>query len=314
MNLKKFFIICLMFAAVSTITACDEDTVNEIPNIVDLAKDNADLSSLVSALVRADLVSALEADGAKTVFAPNNAAFQKLLDSNPAWNSLDDIDVPTLTSVLLYHVVGGANVKAADLTNTYVNTLSTGPNDEALSLQIDLSNGVVFNGKAKPVATDVEASNGIIHIIDEVMLPPNVVNHALNSADFSILVSALTRADLTTDYVSILSGDGPFTVFAPTNQAFLNLLDASAEWNALEDIPVATLQAVLNYHVVSGANVQSKQLSDEQSITLLGGTATVDLTNGAQLKTTSDQTVNIIATDVQGTNGVVHAVDAVLLP
>ena len=121
------------------------------------------------------------------------------------------------------------------------------------SLQIDVSNGVVFNGSATPIDTDIEAKNGIIHTINEVMLPPNVVNLASNNDDFSILVAALTRSDLTTDYVSVLTGEGPFTVFAPTNAAFEALLASSADWNTLEDIPVATLEAVLNYHVVSGA-------------------------------------------------------------
>jgi transforming growth factor-beta-induced protein len=146
------------------------------------------------------------------------------------------------------------------------------------------------------------------------MLPPSVVNLALNNPNFSILVSALTRSDLTTDYVSILSGDGPFTVFAPTNDAFIALLDSNDDWNTLDDIPVATLEAVLNYHVVSGANVQSKELTDEQEVTALGGTFTIDLTGGAKIKTTSNQSVNIVLTDVQGSNGVVHVIDAILLP
>jgi transforming growth factor-beta-induced protein len=140
------------------------------------------------------------------------------------------------------------------------------------------------------------------------------VNLALNNPVFSTLVAALTRADLTTDYVSILSGTGPFTVFAPTNAAFQALLDSNPDWNSLNDIPVATLEAVLNYHVVSGANVQASQLSDNQEVASLGGMLTVDLSNGAKLETTSSQSVNILLTDAQGSNGVVHVVDQVLIP
>lgn len=314
MQLLKLISLSLIISSFFVFSSCDEEeVVPKVKSIVELAQETSELSSLVAALQRANLVSALQSTDAKTVFAPNNQAFQNLLDSNPAWNTLDDIDVPTLTSVLLYHVISGS-VRSTDLTNTYVNTLSTGPNGEAISLQIDLTNGVKFNGSTTPITTDVEASNGVVHIVDEVMLPPTVVNHALNNTDFSILVSALTRADLTTDYVSVLSGEGPFTIFAPTNQAFLDLLAAVPEWSSLDDIPVETLAAVLNYHTVSGANVQSDELSDGQSIGALEGNLTVDLSNGAKLSTTSDQSVEIILTDVQGTNGVIHVVNQVLLP
>ena len=313
----KFLFFGLFALSLLTFTACDNDDDEMVTpdpmNIVETAVATADLSILVDALTQANLVSTLETDGPFTVFAPTNAAFQALLDSNPDWNSLSDIDNATLANVLKFHVLA-ADIKAADLADSYVTSLATGPNDEQIVLQVDVTGGVVFNGSAKPVMTDVATSNGTVHIIDEVMLPPTVVNLALNNPIFSSLVAALTRADLTTDYVSILSGDGPFTVFAPTNDAFQALLDSSAEWNTLDDIPVETLEAVLNYHVVNGANVQSKELSDNQEVSTLGGTLTVDLTSGAKIETTSSQSVDIILTDAQGANGVVHVVNQVLLP
>ncbi len=308
----------LLLAGMFTFSSCgsDDDTPEPTPDpldIVETAQATANLSILVDAVTQAGLADALKADGPLTVFAPTNDAFQALLDSEPSWNSLSDIDNTVLTNVLLFHVLGG-EVKAADLSDSYVTTSSLGPNDEPIVLQVDVTGGVKFNGDAEPVTTDVEASNGVVHIIDKVMLPPSVVNLALNNPVFSSLVSALTRADLTTDYVSILSGAGPFTVFAPTNDAFQALLDSNADWNSLADIPLATLEAVLNYHVVSGANVQSDQLTDNQTITTLGGTVTTDLSNGAKLESTSEQSVGIILTDAQGSNGVVHAIDTVLLP
>ncbi len=299
----------LLFVGMIAFSACTD----KVKDITVIASDNEQLSLLVEALEQAGLVDDLQADGPFTVFAPSNQAFQDLLDSNPAWNSLSDIDNATLTSVLLFHVVSG-NIGSGDLSDTYVNTLATGPNGEALSLQVNVTGGVSFNGSALPSTTDVEADNGIIHIIDRVMLPPNVVNLASNNGAFSSLVAALTRADLTTDFVSILTGAGPFTVFAPTNDAFQALLDSNPNWNTLADIPVATLEAVLKYHVVNAANVQSDELTNGQIITSLGGTFEIDLGSGAQITTSSDQTVNIIITDVQGTNGVIHAVDKVLLP
>jgi len=283
-----------------------------IQDIVDLAVSTPDLSTLVQALTKANLVSAVQADGPFTVFAPTNAAFQALLDSNASWNTLDDIDADLLKNVLLFHVING-KVEEKDLSDTYVNTLAVGPNDEPLSLQVEVTGGVEFNGDAKPVQTNIAGTNGVVHIIDKVMLPPNVVTLALNNAGFTSLVAALTDSRHTTDFVSVLSGDGPFTVFAPTNDAFQALLDSNSSWNSLADIPIGTLDKVLKYHIVSGSNVQADQLMNGD-VTTLGGTITVDLTNGPQIKTETMQTVNVIINDVQGTNGVVHAVDAVLVP
>jgi uncharacterized surface protein with fasciclin (FAS1) repeats len=116
------------------------------------------------------------------------------------------------------------------------------------------------------------------------------------------------------DYVTVLSGTGPFTVFAPTNAAFTALL-AELGVAGLNDIPAATLDAVLQYHVVNGANVLSTQLTDEQVVTSLEGTSfRIDLTGGAKIVDANDRVANIIITDVQASNGVVHAIDKVILP
>jgi len=295
-------------------SSCDKE---ENLNIVELAQETEELSSLVAALTDSrhttDFVGLLSGTDAYTVFAPNNAAFQALLDSDPTWNTLADVPIATLDAVLKFHVISGS-VLSTDLTASYVNTLSAGPNSEAISLQIDVAPAVQFNGSASPVTVDVAATNGTVHIIDEVMLPPNVVTLALNGSDFTSLVAALTDSRHTTDFVATLSGDGPFTVFAPTNAAFQALLDSDATWNSLADVPIATLEAVLLYHVVA-ANVQSDELTDAQVVTMLSaGTVTVDLSAGAKLTTTSGQSVTISATDVQGSNGVVHVIDTLMLP
>ncbi len=312
----KILSFALLFALTCTFISCDEeDPDTGVPelDIVDTAIATDDLSTLVAALTEANLVDVMRGDGPFTVFAPTNQAFQNLLDSNPGWNSLEDIDDSVLDNVLKFHVLA-ADVKAAELTDSYVTTLATGPNDEQVALQIDVTGGVKFNGSAKPDITDIETANGTVHIIDEVMLPPSVVNLALNNPIFSSLVAALTREDVTTDYVSILTGEGPFTVFAPTDEAFQGLLDSNDDWNSLGDIPVSILEAVLNYHVVSGANVQADELSDNQVVSTLGGDITIDLSDGAKVETTSNQSVTIELTDVQGSNGVVHVINEVLVP
>ncbi len=298
-------------------TACsknnNDDDLPYSNDIVDVAASTPNLSTLVAAVQKAGLVDALKNTGMKTVFAPTNDAFQALLDANADWSSLDDIPVATLQSVLLFHVLG-SRVASTDLSDTYVNTLAIGPNSEPLSLQVETTGAIEFNGDAAPVTVDVAASNGIIHIIDKVMLPPNVVTVALNNAGFTNLVAALTDARHSTDFVSILSGTGPFTIFAPTNEAFQALLDSEASWNSLADIPIATLDAVLKYHVISGANVQGDELTDG-TVEAIAGTITI---SGTSINTSSDQNVPILigaaTNDVQGSNGVIHAIGSVLLP
>jgi transforming growth factor-beta-induced protein len=314
----KLIAVCLLSFSLLFFTSCEQEETITPMNIVETAQGNSELSSLVEALTDSrhttNFVTLLSGATNYTVFAPNNTAFQALLDSDASWNTLADIPITTLDAVLKYHVITGS-VKSTDLTASYVNTLSTGPNSEAISLQIEVSPNVQFNGSASVVEVDVEATNGVVHIINTVMLPPNVVNHALNGKSFTKLVEALTDSRHTTGFVSILGGAGPFTVFAPTDAAFQALLDTDPSWNTIGDIPITTLDAVLKYHVVNGANVQADELTNGQIVgTLQGNDLTVDLSSGAKLMTTSNQTVTIEATDVQGSNGVVHVINTVMLP
>lgn len=311
--MKNFvFSLFIALGAAFTFTAC-EDTDNGQPqNIVEVAQGNPDLSTLVAAVQRAGLVDELSGPGPLTVFAPTNQAFSDLLTAL-GFAKLEDVPVDVLTDVLLNHVVNG-EVKSTDLTTGYVETLlAFGTTTSYLNNYVDLSSGVKIGG-ATVTTADVEASNGVVHIINKVIVPPTVVNQALNNPNFSSLVAALTRPDLGVDYVGILSGDGPFTVFAPTNAAFAALLTELGA-GSLDDIPADVLNNVLQYHVVKDANVLSTQLTDDQEVTTFQGQKfTIDLTGGAKIVDASGRTSNIIATDVQGSNGVVHAIDKVILP
>ncbi|TNE50617.1 MAG: fasciclin domain-containing protein [Bacteroidetes bacterium] len=309
---KLFFFLFLSLSAGMLFTSCDKDDDMDQKSIVELAKGNTELSILVDALTRADLVTTLNGDGPFTVLAPTNAAFNALLATLGA-NSLDDVPVDVLKNILLNHVISG-DVRSSALTTGYVSTLAEGPDNSPVSLYVDVTSGVKFNNSATVTTPDVEATNGVVHIIDAVITIPTIVNHALNNPNFSTLVAALTRSDLGVDYVTLLSGDGPFTVFAPTNDAFAALLTELGA-NSLNDIPANTLNAVLQYHVVAGANVRSGQLTDGQQVTTYqGGTFTVNLGDGAGITDGQGRLTNIIAVDVQGSNGVVHAIDRVILP
>lgn len=313
---KLLFGLLLAFSATTFFAACkdEEDDSTKPKTIVELAQNNANLSTLVAALQRADLVTTLSGTGPFTVFAPTNAAFSELLTALK-FAKLEDVPVATLKSILLYHVVSG-DVRSTQLSTGYVNSLSPFANSTTvnLSLYVEKTTGVKINKDVTVTTADVVASNGVVHIVDKVIVPPTVVNHALNNANFSTLVAALTRADLGVNYVQILSGAGPFTVFAPTNNAFQALLTELNLPN-LAAIPAATLNAVLQYHVVKDANVRAAQLTNGQQVTTFGGAKfTVNTTGGAKITDAKNRISNIIATDVQGTNGVVHVVDKVILP
>lgn len=312
--MKNLFLgLLLAGASVFVFTACDKDD-DDPKNLVELAQATADLSTLVEAVNYADLGSVLSNESEKyTVFAPTNAAFTALLSSLGV-SKLTDLDKATVKQLLLYHVVPGS-VKSTDLTDGYVKTAATfGSTTSALSLLVGTSPNVTLNKDVKVTTANVEASNGIVHIVDKVIALPTVVTHALNNPNFSTLVAALTRPDLGVDYVTLLSGTGPFTVFAPTNAAFTALLTELSA-SSLNDIDAATLNAVLQYHVVNGANVLSTQLTDEQEVTTFGGGKfKVDLTGGAKIVDAQGRISNIAVVDVQANNGVVHAIDKVILP
>ena len=290
----------------------DEEEGNDAQNIVEIALEEDNLSSLVAALTAADLVSTLEGDGPFTVFAPTNEAFETFLSAN-GFAGVSDVPVDILRNILLNHVVGGKNVSSA-LTTGYVESSATGAGENPMNMYISTDVGVVINGVSAVTAADIDATNGVIHIVDAVIGLPTVVTFATADPTFSTLVSALTRESLGVDYVGLLSGDGPFTVFAPTNDAFGALLTELGA-GGLGDIEDDILNAVLQYHVVNGANVRAGDLSDGQIVsTFAGNEFTIDLSDGASITDAQGRNTQIVVTDVQTNNGVLHVVSQVLLP
>lgn len=295
----------VMFVAM-LVTSCSEDTkVAPAQSIVQIASADPQFSTLVAALTKAELVTTLQGTGPFTVFAPTNTAFAALL-ADLGVSSLDALSKEALTPILLNHVIVG-QFKSTDLSTSYVSTASnTGPQDNLLNLYVEVGMGVNINKSVSVTKADIIASNGVIHVVDKVILPTDVVDIAANNDDFTSLVGALGSAD--GDLVNVLKGDGPFTVFAPVNSAFDNIAGVVAGLNSAE------LADVLKYHVVAGANVRSSDLTNGMTVTTLSGTFTVSISGGnVTLTDASGATVNVIARDIQGTNGVVHVIDKVLL-
>lgn len=274
-------------------------------DIVDVASGIDDFSTLVAALQEAELVTALQGEGPFTVFAPTNAAFGELLNElNITAEEL--LAHPQLSDVLLYHVVSG-KVMSTDLSNGMTPATLQGE-----TINVDLTGGVMIN-MSSVTSADVEATNGVIHVIDKVLVPDSfvlnpvtndIVDIALGNEDFSMLVSLLQQADL----VATLQGEGPFTVFAPTNAAFEDLLEA-LDITAAELMAQPDLAKVLLYHVVPG-KVMSTDLSDGMSApTVNGEMIDVDLSNGVMINESK-----VVSADIEATNGVVHVIDKILVP
>lgn len=267
----------------------------EEKTIVETAVAAGDFGTLVAAVKAAGLAETLSGAGPFTVFAPTDAAFAKL----PAGTVEALLANPEkLKSILLFHVVSGS-VMAKDVTG-----LKSAPTVFGQDLAVDASDGVKING-ATVTAADIVCSNGVIHVIDTVLLPKNVVEIAAGNEDFSTLVAAVTAAGL----AETLSGDGPFTIFAPTNEAFAKLPAGTVE-DLLKPENKAKLAAILTYHVVPGKVMAADVAGLSKATTVQGG----DVSIKSKRDTVTINGAKVTATDIVGTNGVIHVIDTVILP
>ena len=322
---KTFKLLPVLFLVFGLTSCSDDDDNNNGPSaqtttVIDVALEN-NLTSLAAALEATGLVSTLQGPGPFTVFAPTNDAFTTFLtDAGVDLNNMNAAEEALVTNILLNHVIIGDNLMATDLVNAgsgYVNTGATGPNNENLSLYFSTSNGVMLNGSSTVSDPDKTATNGTIHIVDTVIDLPTIATFATSNPALSILVDALAYADTgspTVPYIATVSDNaaGPFTVFAPSNDAFVALL-AELEISALTDLETDTVNSVLLNHIVA-ANVQSDELSTG-AVTTLGGSIDADVSNFT-LTDQNGRVSNIVTSlvDIQSINGVVHVIDRVILP
>ena len=286
----------LLFSAIPLNVSADEN--DDIPTN---ASSTGVHDSLVAALTHADLVSTLQGDGPFTVFAPTDDAFAAAGIDLTSFDT--DEENATLADILLYHVYSGA-VNAADVTDGMTVAMVNG-DDASFTVSSD---GTVMIGDATVTTADVISSNGVIHVIDTVLMPPadlvDIPSVAVGTGVHTALVAALTKADL----VSTLQGDGPFTVFAPTDQAFT---DAGIDLDSFStDEEIATLADILTYHVVAGS-VLSTDLEDKTTTTAVNGDSLAFAVDADGVMVND---ANVVSADVLASNGVVHVIDKVLMP
>ena len=307
LNRRTVLLAAALGASTTLLQACGGSDDDPQRNIVEVAQNNPELSILVEAVVAAGLVPTLST-GTLTVFAPTNAAFAALLGELGITKDALLANKPLLTAVLTYHVLGSKVARADVPLGKAITPVSGG------FFKIESSNGLkITDGRNRVTnitATDIYATNGVVHLVDRVLLPADkdIVATASALPDFSILVEAVVAAGL----VGTLQGPGPFTVFAPTNAAFASLLAELGVTKQALLADTALLTSVLTYHVVP-ARVLKAEVPVNTAITTVQGqsftvNASLVITDQKQRKS------NIVATDVFTSNGVIHAVDTVLLP
>ncbi|MEN8798611.1 MAG: fasciclin domain-containing protein, partial [Flavobacteriaceae bacterium] len=316
----------------------DSSSSDSVGTIVEVAQDTEALSSLVAAVLKADelddsdLVGTLNGEGPFTVFAPTNDAFTALLGSLEGFDSLEDFDTDEekelLVKILTYHVVAGVAAESGDLSDGQ--TIGTVQGEE---VTISLEGGVFVQDAteddAEVIIPDVEASNGVVHVINKVLIPQEVLD-ALNGEEeeeegtlvdlvvetetLSILEAAVIKAGL----VDTLNSEGPFTVFAPTDDAFVALLEILGEdYNSLDDFDseeeMALLKDVLLYHVIP-AEVFAADLAPGSVGTAFAGNDLEIIASGESfvIGDATEVNANITGTDFAASNGVAHTIDKVL--
>jgi len=263
-------------------------------DIVDTAVEAGSFNTLVTAVKAAGLVETLKSPGPFTVFAPTDAAFAKL----PAGTVEKLLAQPEkLKAILTYHVVPGKVEAAKVVTLPLAKTVNGAP------VFIKVEGGVVrLNGVSRVAKADVQATNGVIHVIDTVILPLNIPETAKQAGKFSTLLKAVEAAGL----VEALSGEGPLTLFAPTDEAFAKLPAGTLDALLADK---AKLTAVLTYHVASGKLTADKVAAMKTIPSLQGSPIPVDASTGVKVDGAS-----VVMADVLAANGVIHVIDTVILP
>ncbi|MDZ8119316.1 fasciclin domain-containing protein [Pontiella agarivorans] len=268
-----------------------------LPSIAEIAINDGRFTKLVAAVVQEGLAETLSLPGDYTVFAPTDDAFAAL-----GLTDEELLNLPNLKEILLYHVLPAALNGDAVAVETLLETLLE------KDVNVSLNGGDLFINDSKVIIADIEASNGIIHVIDAVLLPPtlpSIVEIAVNDGRFETLVAAVQKAGL----VDALNGAGPLTVFAPTDDAFAALLTA-LDITAEELLENPDLGNILLYHVVDGRLDAADVVMKERLTTLLGEEVKVNVTADGVFINNS----KIIITDIKAENGIIHVIDTVLIP
>lgn len=300
-----------------------EDTIPNIatPNTLDFIRATPgikdDLTTISNLLTNFGFDETLSGNGPFTLWAPTNEAFDLLISENPDWTSLADIPTTTLQEILNYHFISNKNVILRDTFIGFVNSSKNTDFDAFTSILVKSEGSIRINGERNVALQDVRTTNGIIQILDEVMLPPTVFDLIEADPRLSTLTELLERDDFSTNFMEVLNGGGPFTIFAPTDTAFTEYLLAESI-PSINAIPTADLEKILLNHVSITDNLRAANLSSiGMKVNTLNNTQleVVAIAGNNSLGISgSNEPAKYIENDGQGVNGVIHLVNNLLLP
>jgi uncharacterized surface protein with fasciclin (FAS1) repeats len=319
--MKRLNFLPLLLLLISLLSCSKDESVPQMviqKTIFEHLASSVGYSYLTYALQKTDLDDVLNGAGDFTLYAPDNSSFIGFL-MRGGYSSLDDVPTEALKKLLLNHVMAG-QIRYRDFKSGYYTTAaSSDVNDRPLSMYINQVNmRVTLNGSSRIVKGNVNASNGVIHAVNAVIPIPSLVTFVLADTNLYNLGLSLTRDDLTVDFPAILSTENgsapaPFTIFAPNNNAFVDLLN-ELELERMSSIDEPTLNLTLYHHLLDETNALSTDLSDNLILNTMGGEIIANVTGGASLTDGNARVSNIIALDIQANNGVLHIVDKVILP
>ncbi|RRO14517.1 fasciclin domain-containing protein [Flavobacteriaceae bacterium 14752] len=306
MKLKSLLIFGILLLMISCVDDEAGQIIDNTPNIFETIAASPNHNTLEELLVNTGLDQTLNT-GTFTVFASTDEAFENI--------DLSNLTNDELTQILLFHVITG-KFESTDLSTGYEITNATEiftGNSNNLNIYVNKSGDITLNGQSTVTTADEIAFNGVIHVVDAVLTIPDITSFVSADDNLSTLNSALTRDDQP-DFLGTLSSfdsPSPFTVFAPSNDAFTALI-TELSLQSLDDIGSSTLTSALNTHVIAG-NIMREENLESGMISTLGS----DININASTNTITDQSgriINIFITDIQAANGVIHVVDKVILP
>lgn len=288
-------------------------------SLAELIAASPNHSTLEAALERAELSEDLQAPASITIFAPTDVAFATFL-SDAGFSSIDEVPVPVLQQILLNHVIGARVDESIlrQLGKNYLETFADGSGtDTNLALYFDATTATIrFNGQSNITESDIPATNGILHVVNAVIDRPTIATFVQTNDAFSELTTALTTATPGTNFLNTLGGSTEYTLFAPPNVAFEALLESNPDWDNVSDIGEEELTAILQHHLVSGSLRSTDISHGETAESLEGDLLTFSTANGNVEITDGDGNTGVVVVfaNIQALNGVLHAVEDVLIP
>jgi len=313
--MRRFKNSLLSIILILVFISCNDDDAGRIidndPTTFEIIENSDEHTVLEQALIDADLVEVLNS-GVYTIFAPTDDAFSSI--------DLSGLTSEELNNTLLNHLITG-NVTSTDLANTYYKTNAvesySGENN-LIDVYVNVDGGIVLNGVSEVEVEDLTARNGTVHSVDAVITLPNIVNLIEANPKYSNLFIALTQENLL-DILALEpnSPPAPLTVFAPDDEGFQNFLDEDDAdgFETIDDIlGFPQLDDVLTYHVLSGVVRENDIEDNDMPSTLQGETIKLNTIDSLTVTDQNSRLIEIKTTDITGSNGVLHALENILLP